>query len=57
MIDREYKINMMIDNLPAVLNKTDINNNYTYEVGFPIGYVLNGNYYINNHLKFEIHYH
>lgn len=37
----------MIDNLPAVLNKTDINNNYTYEVGFPIGYVLVKIYYFN----------
>lgn len=58
MIEHDYKVNMMIDNIPAIYK----DENGTYNVGFPIGYKSSINaekdtYYIYNHLEFEIHYH
>jgi len=65
-IDDEYRINMILDNLPAAMVKyreeagTSIK---MYEMGFPIGFKAateeggEAKHFINNHLRFTILYH
>lgn len=61
-ISDEYKVNMILDNLPVGMvrvkkmeqGKRAIK---TYERGFPIGIKEEGDFYVNNHLVFKILYH
>ncbi|XP_043706043.1 transmembrane 9 superfamily member 7-like [Telopea speciosissima] len=64
-IDDEYRVNMILDNLPvAVLRqRRDVSQSTTYEHGFLVGFKgkLDGSktkkYFINNHLSFRVMYH
>ncbi|KAF3647190.1 Transmembrane 9 superfamily member 9 [Capsicum annuum] len=64
-IDDEYRVNMILDNLPvAVLRqRRDGSQSTTYEHGFRVGFKGNyagskeGKYFINNHLSFRVMYH
>ncbi|XP_038987178.1 transmembrane 9 superfamily member 7-like [Phoenix dactylifera] len=65
-IDDEYRVNMILDNLPvAVLRqKRDESQPPSYEHGFRVGYkedrftdTKDEKYYINNHLSFRVMYH
>nr|XP_043623473.1 transmembrane 9 superfamily member 7-like [Erigeron canadensis] len=65
MIDDEYRVNMILDNLPvAVLRqRRDGSQSTTYEHGFRVGFKGNyagskeEKYFINNHLSFRVMYH
>ena len=46
----------MIDNLPAIYNKSLNSEYYEIDVGFPIGYEENDEFYINNHVRLYINY-
>ncbi|XP_008808506.2 transmembrane 9 superfamily member 7-like isoform X2 [Phoenix dactylifera] len=65
-IDDEYRVNMILDNLPAAVPRPrrDASQPPSYEHGFRVGYkqsqftANNGEkYYINNHLSFRVMYH
>ncbi|KAF8388820.1 hypothetical protein HHK36_025500 [Tetracentron sinense] len=64
-IDDEYRVNMILDNLPvAVLRqRRDGSKLTTYEHGFRVGFKGNyagrkdEKYFINNHLSFRVMYH
>ncbi|XP_008793236.1 transmembrane 9 superfamily member 7-like [Phoenix dactylifera] len=59
-IDDEYRVNMMLDNLPVAVprQRRDESQAPSYEQGFRVGYKLkDGRYYINNHLTFKVMYH
>ncbi|KAL7162619.1 hypothetical protein ACSBR2_042995 [Camellia fascicularis] len=64
-IDDEYRVNMILDNLPvAVLRqRRDGSPSTTYEHGFRVGFKGNyagskeEKYFINNHLSFKVKYH
>ncbi|XP_009762751.1 transmembrane 9 superfamily member 7 isoform X1 [Nicotiana tabacum] len=64
-IDDEYRVNMILDNLPvAVLRqRRDGIQSTTYEHGFRVGFKGNyagskeEKYFINNHLSFRVMYH
>ncbi|KAJ7951635.1 Transmembrane 9 superfamily member [Quillaja saponaria] len=64
-IDDEYRVNMILDNLPvAVLRqRRDGSQSTTYEHGFRVGFKGNyagskeEKYFINNHLSFRVMYH
>ncbi|KAI3727317.1 hypothetical protein L1987_67130 [Smallanthus sonchifolius] len=64
-IDDEYRVNMILDNLPvAVLRqRRDGSQSPTYEHGFRVGFKGNyagskeEKYFINNHLSFRVMYH
>ncbi|MFS7974458.1 putative nonaspanin (TM9SF) [Helianthus anomalus] len=64
-IDDEYRVNMILDNLPvAVLRqRRDGGQSTTYEHGFRVGFKGNyagskeEKYFINNHLSFRVMYH
>ncbi|XP_042483363.1 transmembrane 9 superfamily member 7-like [Macadamia integrifolia] len=64
-IDDEYRVNMILDNLPvAVLRqRRDGSQSTTYEHGFLVGFKGNygesktEKYFINNHLSFRVMYH
>lgn len=61
-IDDEYKVNMILDNLPVgmVRVKTTKKGSVsvkTYERGFPVGRKEQGEHYVYNHLVFKVLYH
>ncbi|KAK3426761.1 hypothetical protein EUGRSUZ_F03131 [Eucalyptus grandis] len=64
-IDDEYRVNMILDNLPvAVLRqRRDGSQSTTYEHGFRVGFKGNyagskeEKYFINNHLSFRVKFH
>jgi len=60
-IHQEYRINWILDNLPAATKKTLVDlkgeKSYVYETGFPLGYVADGVAYLNNHVNMKILYH
>lgn len=65
-IKEEYRVNLLVDNLPAFTKQTFETANgevEVYDIGFPLGFVGNGDFgeneevYIFNHLKFLIHSH
>ena len=54
-IDDEYTINWVVDNLPAA---TRIEDTMLYEHGYFLGFEVDGDYYINNHvaITFQVHH-
>ena len=56
MIQRGYKVNFMIDNLPAIYNKTMLDDTFKIDIGFPLGFEEDDELYINNHVRFYINY-
>jgi transmembrane 9 superfamily protein 2/4 len=58
MIDQEYQVNWLVDNLPAAMRyyrRRD--NSYSYTNGFPVGMKRNGRYYVHNHIRIGLQYH
>jgi len=60
MIDDEYLVNWIVDNLPAatrfVRSGAD-GGEFTYMDGFPVGVEQAGRYFIHNHVKLDLKYH
>merc|ERR1712232_883912 len=59
MIDDEYLVNWIVDNLPAAtryIRRAD-GGEFMYMNGFPVGIERNGRYYIHNHVKLDLKYH
>lgn len=61
-IGDEYKVNMILDNLPVGMVRVKKMNRgkvavKTYERGYPVGKKENGEYFVHNHLVFKILYH
>ncbi|KAG5141516.1 hypothetical protein JHK82_017211 [Glycine max] len=64
-IDDEYRVNMILDNLPVAVHRQrrDGSQSTTYEHGFRVGFKGNyqgskeEKYFINNHLSFRVMYH
>jgi len=50
MIQKGYKVNFMIDNLPVI----EIIDDQEVDIGFSLGYEENKKLYINNHIRFYI---
>jgi len=60
MIDDEYLVNWIVDNLPAAtryVRRGVGGGEFTYMNGFPVGIVRSGRYYIHNHVKLDLKYH
>eukprot|EP01096_Ripella_sp_DP13-Kostka_P010328 TRINITY_DN4044_c0_g1_i1.p1 TRINITY_DN4044_c0_g1~~TRINITY_DN4044_c0_g1_i1.p1 ORF type:complete len:653 (-),score=306.02 TRINITY_DN4044_c0_g1_i1:177-2075(-) len=60
-VRQEYRVNWILDNLPAAVKKTliDVNGmrSTIYELGFPLGVVENDVAYLHNHVHLKIIYH
>lgn len=59
-IDDEYRVNMILDNLPVAVprQRRDGSQTPSYEHGYRVGYKGNDDqYFINNHLSFRVMYH
>ncbi|KAJ3702164.1 hypothetical protein LUZ61_005869 [Rhynchospora tenuis] len=59
-IDDEYRVNMILDNLPVAVprQRRDGSQTPSYEHGFRVGYKgKDDQYFINNHLSFRVMYH
>jgi hypothetical protein len=63
MIKNDYRAQWIIDNLPAGVLRSFIGNGINdskiayYENGFPIGFKIEDEYYINNHINLIIKVH
>merc|ERR1719331_1816623 len=60
MIDDEYLVNWMFDNLPAAtrfVRSGAGGGEFTYMDGFPVGVEQMGRYFIHNHVKLDLKYH
>lgn len=59
MIDDEYLVNWIVDNLPAATRyrRKGDTHEYTYMNGFPVGVEKDGRYYIHNHVKLDLQFH
>jgi transmembrane 9 superfamily member 2/4 len=62
LITDEYRINMILDNLPVAIAKEMVNENTgenykTYDRGFPLGYMTDDDIFVNNHVRFTILFH
>merc|ERR1719359_2498886 len=60
MIDDEYLVNWIVDNLPAAtryVRKGIGQGDFTYMNGFPVGIERGGRYYVHNHVTLDIMYH
>lgn len=58
MIEHEYQVNWLVDNLPAAmryLRQTD--NAVTYTHGFPVGAKRENKYFAYNHIRIGLQYH
>ncbi|KAF3326874.1 transmembrane 9 superfamily member 7-like protein [Carex littledalei] len=59
-IDDEYRVNMILDNLPVAVprQRRDGSQTPSYEHGYRVGYKgKDDQYFINNHLSFRVMYH
>lgn len=57
-IKDNYHVHLLVDNLPCATKFHLLENNEEqYEHGYQLGYFNNGEYYINNHLRFILKYH
>jgi len=60
MIDNDYVVNWLVDNLPAVTKYKAFDGRkdpYKYVSGFPVGIKTTGRYYWNNHVTIGLQYH
>jgi len=60
MINDEYLVNWIVDNLPAAtryVRRGVRGGESTYMNGFPVGLERAGRYYIHNHVSFSLKYH
>jgi transmembrane 9 superfamily protein 2/4 len=57
-IDNDYTLHMLLDNLPAAtVFKNMDTGDLQYEDGFKIGFAMNGDTFLHNHLHFVVEYH
>lgn len=53
-----YHVHLLVDNLPCATKFHLLDNNEEqYEHGYQLGYVSNGEYFLNNHIRFILKYH
>lgn len=60
MIDDEYLVNWIVDNLPAAtryVRRGVGGGDFTYMNGFPVGIMRSNRYYVHNHVKLGLKYH
>jgi len=59
MIEDEYTVNWLVDNLPGATRYTrrGTDASFTYMNGFPVGIERAGKYYLHNHVKLMLQYH
>jgi transmembrane 9 superfamily protein 2/4 len=60
MIDDEYLVNWLVDNLPAAtkyVRRGVGGGEFTYMNGFPVGIMRSNRYYVHNHVKLDLKYH
>eukprot|EP00929_Paragymnodinium_shiwhaense_P040893 TRINITY_DN21278_c0_g1_i1.p1 TRINITY_DN21278_c0_g1~~TRINITY_DN21278_c0_g1_i1.p1 ORF type:complete len:622 (-),score=101.65 TRINITY_DN21278_c0_g1_i1:157-2022(-) len=56
MIDDEYLVNFIVDNLPGAVRLATTRGDM-YLSGFPVGSQRAGRYYVHNHITFHLNYH
>eukprot|EP00405_Crypthecodinium_cohnii_P009670 CAMPEP_0206432620 /NCGR_PEP_ID=MMETSP0324_2-20121206/8067_1 /ASSEMBLY_ACC=CAM_ASM_000836 /TAXON_ID=2866 /ORGANISM="Crypthecodinium cohnii, Strain Seligo" /LENGTH=617 /DNA_ID=CAMNT_0053898771 /DNA_START=45 /DNA_END=1898 /DNA_ORIENTATION=- len=57
MIEDEYLVNWILDNLPAATRYRNTSGPFLYTDGFLVGIMQNRHYYVHNHVTLDIQYH
>jgi len=57
MIEDEYLVNWILDNLPAATRYRRPGGEFTYMDGFLVGLMQNGRYFVHNHVTLDIQWH
>lgn len=58
MIDHEYQVNWLVDNLPGTMKYQKTSTGATsYTNGFPVGLKVDGSYFVHNHVQIGLYYH
>lgn len=58
MIDHEYQVNWLVDNLPAAMKYQKTSTGaMSYTNGFPVGLKIDGSYFVHNHIQIGLYYH
>jgi len=55
-IKDKYRVNWLLDNMPAAQPKIKINDVERYSIGFDLGYIHDDTVYLNNHANIAIRY-
>ncbi|KFD55131.1 hypothetical protein M514_04049 [Trichuris suis] len=56
-IKEEYRVHLLVDNLPCATRTTLGNDGeYTFVRGYPLGFMIGDETYVNNHLVFFLYY-
>lgn len=55
-ISQEYAVRLNLDNMPVVQKAYTVSGRSAYQFGYKVGSVQDGEYFINNHLKFTVLY-
>jgi len=57
LIQEEYVVNWLVDNLPVTTRYSSATGSVTYLNGFPVGYTTGDTFYLHNHFAVSIFYH
>jgi len=60
MIDNEYQVNWIVDNLPGAtkyIKEGGAPDDALFMNGFPVGLLITGHYYVHNHVTLMLSYH
>ncbi|CAJ1344901.1 unnamed protein product [Effrenium voratum] len=58
MIDHEYQVNWLVDNLPAAMKYQKTSSGaVSYTNGFPVGLKIDRSYFVHNHIQIGLYYH
>jgi transmembrane 9 superfamily protein 2/4 len=57
MIEDEYLVNWIVDQLPAATRYKRPDGEYMYTDGFLVGLLQNGRYYVHNHVTLDLQFH
>uniref|UniRef100_A0AC35U0D9 Transmembrane 9 superfamily member n=1 Tax=Rhabditophanes sp. KR3021 TaxID=114890 RepID=A0AC35U0D9_9BILA len=57
LIEEEYHVQLLADNLPCATKYTDENGEVFFEHGYKLGYMSDSKFYVNNHLDIVLEYH
>eukprot|EP01107_Rhizomastix_libera_P012595 TRINITY_DN3191_c0_g1_i2.p1 TRINITY_DN3191_c0_g1~~TRINITY_DN3191_c0_g1_i2.p1 ORF type:complete len:650 (-),score=132.57 TRINITY_DN3191_c0_g1_i2:89-2038(-) len=55
-IQDNYRVNWLLDNMPAAVPKVKVQGKTQYSIGFPMGYVSGSDIILNNHVSILIRY-
>lgn len=57
LINKDYRVHLNVDNMPLVVEGKTTSGQVVFQLGYPLGAVVNNATYLYNHLRLTIEYH